>query len=219
VSITNTASQVSYTASGVQADFATTFRFLEKEHLVVELKAVGGNFVTQTLDVDYTVSGEDDDAGGTVTFATDPDSGAVVRITRTTPRTQEISFRNNGQSTFSPVLHERAADKLTMIAQEDDRRLEALEAGGTTVTLTPQTVTKTFAASEPVEDSFPLTVTCSGTPVGVILTRVENLTTPAELLRAEGLLWGSPVAGQFTTNFVEGLTPGQQYRFTFLVLT
>jgi hypothetical protein len=163
VSITNTASQVSYTANGAGVVFAVPFRFLDEEHLLVEVKASGGtSFVTQVLDVDYTVSGEDDDAGGSVTFGPIPALNSTVRITRVTPRTQETSFRNNGQSTFSPVLHERALDKLTMIAQEEDRRLAALEALGSLLNVATAANAAFFSEDVPsafdVEDAFPFAV-------------------------------------------------------------
>lgn len=219
MSITNTASQVSYTGNGAQVAFPTTYRFLEQEHLTVEVMPSGGAFATKTLGVDYTVSGEDATDGGTVTFTTAPAASSTVRITRNTPRTQESSLRNNGQSRFSPTVIERALDKLTMIDQEDDRRLDVLEAGATAVTLTASQVTDTFTASEPIENTFPRNVSCSGTPTSVLLARVENLTDPTEILPAEGLLWGSPVAGQFTVRHIEGLTPGMQYRVRYLVLT
>lgn len=220
MSISNTASQVSYAGNGTAGPFATTFRFLDDSHLVVEVKPAGGNFVAKTLGTHYAVTGEDADAGGSVTFTAgnEPPVGSTVRITRSTPLTQETTFRNAGQSQFSPILHERALDKLTMIAQEQDRRLKALEAGSTTVALTPQTVTTTLTPADPTENSFPLNVNCAGTPVGVVLTRVENL-TDGTTLPAEGLRWSLPVAGQFTVNWVEGLAPGKNYRFTFLVLT
>lgn len=218
MSITNTARKVSYAANGVLTAFATTFRFLEQEHLVVEVMPSGGSFATKALGVDYTVTGEDANAGGTVTFLVAPANGSTVRITRVTARTQETTFRNAGQSTFSPILHERALDKLTMIAQEDADDIDTLQAGGTTVVLTPQVVSTTLTPAEPVENSFPLNVNCSGTPVGVFLMRIENLTDGTSL-PAEGLRWGLPIAGQFTVDWIEGLEPGKDYRFTFWVLT
>jgi hypothetical protein len=217
--ISNTTCRVDYTGNGAQIDFPTTYRFLDESHLTVEVKPSGGAFATKVLGVDYTVTGEDEDAGGTVTFGTAPAASSTVRISRNTPRTQETTFRNNGQSTFSPVLHERAFDKLTMIAQEQARDLADVDAGVTPVELESQVIDLELTTQEPIESTFPQVVPCSGVPVWVGLGRIENLSLPGEVLPAEGLLWRSPVDGSFTVTHIEGLSPGYDYRATFLVLT
>ena len=217
--ISNTTSRVDYTGNGAQVAFPTTYRFLDESHLTVEVMPSGGVFATKALGVDYTVSGDNEDAGGTVTFAIAPAANSTVRISRNTPKTQETTFRNNGQSQFSPILHERALDKLTMILQEQARDLADVDAGVTPVEMEAQLVALEFTAQEPIESSFPQVVPCTGTPALVLLGRIENVTLPGEVLPAEGLLWRSPTNGSFTVTHIEGLSPGYDYVATFVVLT
>jgi hypothetical protein len=212
VSITNTATSVNYTANGVTLDFATTFRFLDEEHLVVEV-----DDEEQTLGSDYTVSGEDDDEGGTVSFLVAPAAASVVAISRETPVTQETSFRNNGQSTFSPVLHERALDKLTMIAQEERARTEALEALGATLATpvggTLTIVNKDFTTNaDSVEATFPLNVATAGPASGAWVVRLVNRDDAAELFdESPAIQWDPGIGNNITLRRVDGLKPNTNY--------
>lgn len=125
-----TTSRVAYTGNGATADFPTTFRFLEDEHLVVKVTPLGGVESVKTLGVDYVVSGAGDDAGGSVGFAVRPAVNDAIVIERVTPVTQETAFRTQGS--FSPAVHEEEMDKGRMIDQEIDRRLSDVENSATT---------------------------------------------------------------------------------------
>lgn len=216
MTVSATASQVTYAGNGVTTAFPTTFKFLANSHVLVEQRTGSGSYGTKTEGVHYTLSGAEDDAGGTVTMTVAPPSGDDLRITRNTPITQELDLPPQGE--FLPEAHEEELDKGALIDQELDRRLDALEAGATAVTLTASQVTDTFTVSEPAEDTWPRVVACSGTPATVVIGRVENLTTPAEVLTAAVWLdWGTPASGSFTVKYIGGLTPGQQYRVRFEV--
>jgi len=217
VSVTVETSQVTYNGNGFDTEFFTLFPFLESDDLTVEQRTGTGNWSTKTEGVDYAVDGAGEDEGGIVTFTVAPPNGDSVRITRNTNITQTADFQPQGP--FPVARHEDALDKLTLIAQDIERRVDVLEAGAVEVTLAAAQITDTFTAAEPIEDTFPRVVSCTGTPASVILTRIENLSTPGEVLPAEGLLWDTPAAGSFTVQHLEGLTPGQQYRVRYLVLT
>lgn len=107
---------VEYEGDGADVSFPVPFKFLADADLVVAV-TYDGTRTVKTLDVHYTVTGENDDDGGTVTFVTAPVDGSTVTIERAGIEfTQPVAFRSQG--TFSPATHERALDRLTMIAQE-----------------------------------------------------------------------------------------------------
>lgn len=113
--LTTTNSVVSYTSNGVTVAFATGFRFLDASHLVV-IKTVSGTPTTLVLGTDYTVSGANLAAGGTVTLGTAIPNGATLKIARSTPKTQTCNLRTQGPATYASI--EDCLDRLEMQAQE-----------------------------------------------------------------------------------------------------
>jgi hypothetical protein len=217
VSLAVTDSQKTHVGNGAQTIFPTTFAFLDNSHLTVEVAPAGGAYVTKLLGVDYNVTGAGQpEPGGNVTFISGaPANLSTVRITRNTPRVQPVAFKNQQQ--FLSETHERAHDNREMQIQEIERRLALQEAGGVTVVLNSTKVQDTFVCPDP---QVSRNVACAGTPTGVELIMVEDLTDPA--LVHYGL--GRPdisglVLNQFTVRYVPGLTPGHNYRLTYLVHT
>lgn len=219
MSLTVTASQVSYNGNGAQTVFPTTFKFLDNSNVLVEKKLNGGTtFATLTEGAHYNLAGAGVDAGGNVTMLAAPAAGDVLRITRNTPRTQPVAFRTQGQ--FLAETHETAFDREEMQIQELERRVTAVEAAGASVVLAASKVVDTFVVADPVEGSFPRVVACAGTPSMVLVGRVEDLTDPALSQPGLGTADISAVAlNQFTVRHVPGLTPGHNTRITYLVLT
>lgn len=222
MSLLITTSRVTYTANG-QDTFNTVFRFLESSHLLVEVQPAGGAYATQTLDVDYSVSGANDDGGGVVTFNVPPDAGDSVRITRVTPLKQEIEFRSQG--TFSPVLHELAHDKAMMILQEQDTRLDDLEAAAALVDITPNSLTiaeKEFLTDAgDVAATFPLTVavTGGGTATAAWAVYLRNLDDPSEVFNeCPSIQWEVGGTNDISLKYVDGLKPSTNYRLRVGVL-
>lgn len=82
----------------------------------------------------YTVSGIDAITGGQVVFGVAPAVGAVVTLIRATPAKQLTAYPSNDR--FPATAHERALDKLTVVAQQLETglsrtlRLPDLEPGG-----------------------------------------------------------------------------------------
>lgn len=218
VTVLLTHSQVTYAGNGATTGFPTTFSFTEQADLLVEQRTGAGAWATKVLGVDYNVSGNGlVEPGGQIDMVVAPPNNDSLRITRNTPATQPVEFGTFTR--FTGRTHELAMDHRTRAIQDALRRIGVLEAGGTPASLTASQVTDTFNALEPIESTFPRVVACAGTPTVVLLGRIENLTTPAEVLPAEGLRWGTPALNSFTVEHIEGLNPGQQYRARYVVLT
>lgn len=102
--------------NGVTTVFTVPFRILDQTHIAVYL-TVSGVTTLLVLTTHYSVSG----IGGsntTVTFVAAPANGATVTFLRSVPITQETDYVPNDP--FPAESHERALDKLTMIAQQLD---------------------------------------------------------------------------------------------------
>lgn len=115
MTISSTASKISYLANGVTIAFAFPYLFLASSDLKVTVSADNVDDL-QTITTDYTVSGAGNPSGGTVTFVTAPTNGSTVTILRQTPKTQTTDYVPNDR--FGAETHEAALDKLTMAVQE-----------------------------------------------------------------------------------------------------
>lgn len=108
--------RVQYVAIAAQTDFDYPFPIFEDSDLVVD---VDGD--TKALSTDYTVTGEGEDTGGTVTFLVAMTGNEVVTIYRDIPIERTSDFQTNGplrSATFNDEL-----DKLTMILQQLESRI------------------------------------------------------------------------------------------------
>ena len=119
MTISTTASSISYSGNGVTTAFAVSFPFFASDELeVIERITSTGAETTKALTTDYTVTGGDGSTG-TVTMLTAPASGRTLTIRRNTDRTQETDYPENDP--FPAASHERALDRLTAIVQEVER--------------------------------------------------------------------------------------------------
>ena len=107
---------VSYTGNGSTTSFPVTFPFYEIE--VYEV-ASGGIRTDKTEGSHYTVTGGAG-ATGSIEMLVAPASGVTLRIRRITARTQLTDYTENDD--FPAEAHEKALDRLTMIAQEIGQR-------------------------------------------------------------------------------------------------
>lgn len=115
--VTTTSSSVEYDCNSSTTVFNVSFPFLANGDLVVK-KITGNTTVTLTLTTDYTVAGAGGSSGSITTVGAGSPcaTGSALIISRAVTATQTTSFRTQGS--FSPALHERAFDKLTMLAQQ-----------------------------------------------------------------------------------------------------
>jgi hypothetical protein len=205
------ASSIAYTGNGAQVDFPTTFSFGEASDLTVEVDGV-----LKTLNTHYTVAGAGAaEPGGTVTFLVAPTNGAAVTIERNTPITQLTNFLTSGPFTAASVT--RAFDKLTRIAQEQDRRLDALEALSDLVTVSDLadavTIGDEIVTLDPVESTFPYVLPCpNGSAATFILWHVRHIDGEDSPMREPpNVDWSAGPGNQITIHNISGLMPGQDY--------
>ena len=109
-------SSAQYSTNGTTGPFAVPFYFLAASHLMVVYTAADGTSTTLTLTTDYSVSGAGDPAGGSITTVTAYPAGGTIAIVRDVPLTQLTEYVAG--DAFPADAHERALDKLTMLAQQ-----------------------------------------------------------------------------------------------------
>lgn len=117
MTISSTTNRVSYTGNGVTTAFSFPYKFLEDADLIVYEDSV-----VQVITTDYTITGAGDDNGGTITFVAAPANGLEVVIVRDPAITQGLDLVENDSLPAESV--ENAFDKLTMIAQRLDDRID-----------------------------------------------------------------------------------------------
>jgi hypothetical protein len=108
--------------------YAFSFRiFAESDLSVRVINDSTGTPVSLTLDADYTVTGVDDEDGGSIELsadaASDYASGYTLDIRSTTPLTQPTALTNQGP--FSPRAIETALDRLARQIQDIQRQVNS----------------------------------------------------------------------------------------------
>ncbi len=125
MTVASETSEVDYVGNGATTEFDVPFPFQLDAQLVVTLTPDGEAAEVLEITTDYTVEGAGE-AEGTVTLLVAPEVDAALNIARTVAVTQTTNFP--AQGTFSPAVHMRALDKLTMACQQLQRQVTALEA-------------------------------------------------------------------------------------------
>lgn len=115
MTLSTTLNHEQYTGNGVTTVFGFRFLIFKESHLSVTVRDLQGNLTTLVLGSDYTVSGVNNEDGGTVNLAKPLANGWEIAIDRDVPAIQETSFRNQGK--FFAENHENAFDYLTMLIQ------------------------------------------------------------------------------------------------------
>jgi len=114
-----------YTISGT-GPYTFSFRIFEDGDLAVTALESGDvDPVTLTLNTDYTVTGENDEDGGSLTLSAGAASAYAsytLDIRSNTPIEQPTSIKNQG--TFAPIVHEKAFDRLNRQLQDVYRQLK-----------------------------------------------------------------------------------------------
>lgn len=115
MSIASTTARISYTLTAADQLLTVPFYFLEASHL--EVLVVGSPPVTLALTTDYTVNGAGSEGGGSIKLTgAGTDIADEVVILRNVPATQLVDYVFNDR--FPAEVHEKALDKLTMLAQQ-----------------------------------------------------------------------------------------------------
>ena len=123
MTVSTTTLRNDYTGNGVTTAFTIGFRFLDNAHIKV-IRTVISTGVSSTLAIttDYTVAGAGGASGGTLTMLIAPTSGHRISILRNVPLTQLTDYVAN--DAFPAESHETALDKLTMIDQQYQERVD-----------------------------------------------------------------------------------------------
>lgn len=107
--------KVQYTGDNSTTAFSVTFPYTESSQVKVFLGST-----LQTITTHYTLTTPG--ATGTVTFGTSPGSGVIVSIIRETDYLQAVDYVNN--DALDAETLEKAFDKLTMMCQQLDNKIE-----------------------------------------------------------------------------------------------
>lgn len=121
MTVTTEGCRYTYSGNGVTVAFSYPRKFIAEEDLKVYLvNTTSGAATLQTLNTDYTTTGEGLTAGGTVTFVTAPASGYTVVIYGDLDLTQGIDL--DSVTAFEPVTIEGGFDRsMVAINQINDR--------------------------------------------------------------------------------------------------
>ena len=146
MTISTTATKVSYTGDAVTVAFPVPFTFFAAAELeVIERTIATGAETVKTLTTHYTVAGGDG-ASGTVTAVAAPPATVEWHIRRKTARTQLVDYTPNDP--FPAETHERALDRVTALAQEIE------EVVGRGLALSPTSAAGAIVVPDPAASKF-----------------------------------------------------------------
>lgn len=138
MSLSTTTNRINYTGNGVTTNFSFPYRFLANADLVVILRTIAtGVEVTKVLNTDYTVSGANNQGGGTVTMLVAPTSLETLTIIRDPAAAQEADFVENDPLPSETL--ETQLDRAFMVMQRlvDKLGRSAILTDGNTVAFDP----------------------------------------------------------------------------------
>lgn len=178
MTVESATASASYTGNGSTTVFTVPFYFLVDTDLkVTRLSAVTGAVSTLVLNSDYTLTGAGNSAGGTLTTSPALPTGDEIYIERNVVAVQETAYPSN--SPFPSSSHERALDRLTMLAQQTIAKLtfglfrdpltSAYDAGGNRVTNVADGAAPTDLATVQQVDSKVVGAAAGIPPVDVAL--------------------------------------------------
>lgn len=124
MTVTSVQNKIYYNGNGVTKEFDYDFKIFEDSELVVIIRnKTTGAESTQTLSVDYTVTGAGDDNGGSITFVSyTPTSNETVIIYRNVNIIQSSDYED-GSALYSDTL-EGDFDRGIMIDQQQQETLD-----------------------------------------------------------------------------------------------
>lgn len=208
-------SQVDFNGTGLVVDFDVPFPILAEEHLVVTLKLAGAALaIAQVLGTHYSVSGVGDPECR-VTMLAAPAAGSVLHVERTVPVVQDTSYRTQGP--FTAASHEDQADYDRMVDQQIIRRVAALEALGSLVSLGDLELllldVDLLTDADDAFDTFPATVVLpvGFLPTGVWKVKCTNADAPGTVNREAVDVDWTAISGELTLRCVTGLEPATNY--------
>ena len=123
MSISSTTSVVRYTGNNTTPTYSYTFKIFEEGDLLVTSMNTSNVETVLALTTDYTVSGEGDSGGGSITLvAGNLATGYILTIRRVNDLVQETDIRNQGA--YYPSVIEDQLDKMVMIDQQQQNEID-----------------------------------------------------------------------------------------------
>lgn len=123
MSISNTTNVVRYTGNNTTPTYSYTFKIFDEGDLLVTSMNTSNVETVLTLTTDYTVSGEGEAAGGSITLvAGNLATGYILTIRRVNDIIQVTDIRNQGA--YYPSVIEDQLDKIIMIAQQQQNEID-----------------------------------------------------------------------------------------------
>lgn len=116
MTITTTGTTIAYDGNDATTVFPYPFRILTASDLLVILTDANGSDTVLTQTTHYTLSGVDNQAGGSVTMLAAPATGETLTLRRVMGATQAVDLRNQG--TIHAEVVETALDRLTLLTQQ-----------------------------------------------------------------------------------------------------
>lgn len=145
MTVETSTSSITYTGSGTAGPFSVPFYFLEEDDLIVtKITIADSTRATLTLNTDYTVIGEADENGGSVTLTSSLSSSFRLEIVRSPDLLQMRDYTPSDP--FPAESHEQALDKIHMILMRHAEQISDLEdaaefaAGGDDLTINNLTI-------------------------------------------------------------------------------
>lgn len=115
MTVESTVSRVQYSTNGTTGPFSVPFYFLTESDLEVVYADANGSETPLVLSADYSVTGEGDPAGGSITTTPAYAAGGTITIRRVPDLLQETDYTDTDR--FPAAAHERALDRAMMVAQ------------------------------------------------------------------------------------------------------
>ncbi len=123
MTIANENNRNAYSGNGSTTEFAVDFCFLVDADVRAILSTDATGVETElTLTTHYTLADAGEAAGGTLTMVTPPASGETLTILRGMTMTQGTDYVDN--AAFPAETHEEALDRLTMLVQQLDEKID-----------------------------------------------------------------------------------------------
>lgn len=151
MSLPSVTPRITHTGNGVTTVFAVPFRFDDSDELQVTSILISTGAGTVLSPALYTVAGEGDPTGGTVTYL---DGGSPLsalrqlRIERVVGFTQDLVITREG--VFDPTTFENQLDRIVMMVQQGQADLALAVSGDTITTITGEVSGPSSAVNERV---------------------------------------------------------------------
>lgn len=122
MTVASVATRKQYDGNDVTTDFSFPYKFNADADLVVVLTDSADVDTVQTITTHYTVAGAGNDAGGTVTMLSAPETGETLTIYRLVDVVQETDLSNQGAYFLESL--EDALDYLVMVSQQQQEEID-----------------------------------------------------------------------------------------------